>query len=231
MSDHRCNRTKRSLTHKRHTKSKTKVLTRTVVSTSLPFAFFQQSHAHETMTPIKTLLLVLSMLVGGQAAAFVKYDGIDGESKDSNHDKWIDVLSIDWGASMPVPPPQRQRVRRRAGPVLRDMTLTLEYDKASPKLQEKCLKGEIIPKLEIEHTTSPGDLVGGKPQTYLKYELTNVLVTSFDINASGNDEAGPPTVIMSNNFEEIKVTYTEFDRTGGDMGKVEYEWKVEEGES
>ena len=23
--------------------------------------------------------------------------GVDGESKDSNHDKWIDVLSIDWG--------------------------------------------------------------------------------------------------------------------------------------
>ena len=34
-------------------------------------------------------------------AAFAKYDGIDGESKDSNPDKWIDVLSIDWGSNKP----------------------------------------------------------------------------------------------------------------------------------
>ena len=37
------------------------------------------------------------------AAVFAKYDGIDGESVDSdrNHDKWIDILSIDWGAQRP----------------------------------------------------------------------------------------------------------------------------------
>ena len=51
-------------------------------------------------------------------AVFAKYDGVDGESvdaqtaelklgtdgsktKDANHDKWIDVLSIDWGSHKP----------------------------------------------------------------------------------------------------------------------------------
>ena len=29
-------------------------------------------------------------------AAFAKNDGFDGESKDENHDKWIDVLSVQW---------------------------------------------------------------------------------------------------------------------------------------
>ncbi len=28
------------------------------------------------------------------AAIFVKFDGIDGESNDANHDKWSDVLSV-----------------------------------------------------------------------------------------------------------------------------------------
>jgi len=28
------------------------------------------------------------------AASYIKLDGIDGESKDSNHEKWIDVLSV-----------------------------------------------------------------------------------------------------------------------------------------
>ena len=54
-------------------------------------------------------------------------------------------------------------------------------------------------------------------------------LASFQVNASGNDEAGPPTVVIGTNFEEIKVTYTEHDSAGNKGGNVEYSWKVEEG--
>ena len=43
----------------------------------------------------------LFFLKEADMAAFAKYDGVDGESKDANHDKWIDVLSIDWGSHKP----------------------------------------------------------------------------------------------------------------------------------
>ena len=158
-------------------------------------------------------------------AAFAKYDGIDGEAIDANHDKWIDILSIDWGAHKPGGGATGQS-RRRGGAVLEDLTLTIEYEKAAPKLQEKCLKGEVIPKLELELTST----YGGSRATYLKYELTNVMVTSYQTNASGNDDAGPPTVVIGNNFEEIKVTYTEYDEAGSSKGNVETEFKVGVGE-
>ncbi|MGI9244613.1 MAG: Hcp family type VI secretion system effector [Verrucomicrobiales bacterium] len=157
------------------------------------------------------------------AAAFAKYDGVDGESSDRNHDKWIDVLSTDWGMDRPG---SSGASRRRGDVVVRDFVLTMAYDKASPKLAEKCLKGEVIPKLEIEMTAN----YGGSRATYLKYELKNVMITSFQVSASGNDGADPPTVVISNNFEEIKVTYTEYDSSGNRGGNVEYQWKVEEGE-
>ena len=157
-------------------------------------------------------------------AVFAKYDGFDGESKDANHDKWIDVLSIDWGIHRPGGGMTGQS-RRRGAAVVEDLTLTIEYEKASPKLQEKCLKGVIIPKLEIEQTAT----YGGARATYLKWELKNVMVTSYQVNASGNDEAGPPTVVVGNNFEEIKVTYTEYDDTGSSAGNVETEFQVEKG--
>jgi len=80
--------------------------------------------------------------------------------------------------------------------------------------------------LEIELTST----YGGARATYLKYELKNVMVTSYQTNASGNDEAGPPTVVVGNNFEEIKVTYTEYDKEGSSKGAVETEFKVEKGE-
>ena len=157
-------------------------------------------------------------------AVFAKYDGVDGESKDENHDKWIDVLSIDWGAHKPGGGMTGQS-RRRGAAVVEDMTLTVEYEKSAPKLLEKCLKGEVIPKLELEQTAT----YGGSRATYLKYELKNVMVTDFQVNASGNDEAGPPTVVVGNNFEEIKVTYTEFDEEGSSKGNVETEFSVEKG--
>ena len=158
-------------------------------------------------------------------AVFAKFDGIDGESNDANHGKWIDVLSIDWAAHKPGGGATGQS-RRRGAAVVEDMTMTIEYEKAAPKLQEKLLTGEVIPKLEIECTAT----YGGARATYLKYELKNVMITSFSTNASGNDQHGPPTVQLSSNFEEIVVTYTEYDDEGKSKGKVESKFKVEKGE-
>ena len=125
------------------------------------------------------------------------------------------VESDNGGATSPT--------RRRGSPVISDLTLTFNYEKAVPKLVDKLLKGQVIPKLEIEFTTSfDGDNV-----TYLKYELTNVALTNYAI--VGMAEHGPPTVALSNNFEEIKVTYTEFDDEGGPQGSVGYEYNVEKG--
>jgi type VI secretion system secreted protein Hcp len=157
-------------------------------------------------------------------AVFAKYDGVDGESTDAGHDKWIDVLSIDWGSHKPGGGATGQS-RRRGGVVVEDLRLTMEYEKSTIKLLEKLNMGEVIPKLEIEQTAN----YGGARSTYIKYELVNVQVTAFDVNASGNDET-PPTVTLANNFEEYKVTYTEYDSEGNKGGNAETTWKVEKGE-
>ena len=171
------------------------------------------------------------------AAVFAKFDGIDGESKDDKHDKWIDVLSIDWGAHKPGGGATGQS-RRRGAAVVEDLTLTIEYEKASPKLQESCLTGKVIPKLEIELTKTVGgnsaDGTQGRRVVYLRYELKNVLITSYSFRhkvgqrADGSEQV--PTEDFSLNFEEIKVTYTEYDSEGNKGGNAETTWKVEKGE-
>ena len=155
---------------------------------------------------------------------FAKYDGVDGESTDSNHDKWIDVENLSWTCDKPGGGATGQ-ARRRGNVVVGDLVLTIEYEKSTPKLLEKMNMGEVIPKLEIEQTAN----YGGARATYLKYELTNVMITSLDVNASGNDES-PPIVNIANNFEEYKVTYTEYGADGSKKGNVETTWKVEKGE-
>jgi type VI secretion system secreted protein Hcp len=158
----------------------------------------------------------------GEMAIFAKYDGIDGESRDPNHNNWVEVLSLEWAVSAPAGGVTGAG-RRRGAPEIEPMVLTFEYEKGAPKLLEKSLKGMAIPELEIELTAT----FGGARATYLRYELTNVRITSYEFIASGDDEEGPPTVAVANDFEEIKVTYTELDHEGTNLGNVELDYEVE----
>lgn len=157
-------------------------------------------------------------------AVFIKFDGIDGESQDDKHKQWIDVLSLDWSVHRPGGGATGQS-RRRGTTVVNDVNVVMEFEKSAPKLLEANLEGTVNPKVEIELTSN----YGGSRETYLKYELTNVLVTSYQISGSGGGDDAVPTCVMSLNFEEIKVTYTEFDSKGKKGGKVETSWKIEEG--
>jgi type VI secretion system secreted protein Hcp len=159
-------------------------------------------------------------------AAYIKFDGIDGEAQDKDHKNWSDVLSfsqaiIQPGGSSTGP------TRRRGDVILEDLSVSKELDKASPKIAESVCKGKVFPKVEMHLTASYTD--AGRA-TYFSYELKNVLVTSYSIGGSGQSE-DVPTENFNLNFEEIKVTYTEADSKGKKLGNIEYSWKVEEGDA
>ena len=158
-------------------------------------------------------------------AAYIKFDGLDGECQDKDHKNWSDLLSF----SQPIHKPGggTGATRRRGDVVLEDVVVTKELDKASPKLAEAVCKGRVFPKVEIHVTASYTD--AGRV-TYYAYELKNVQVCSYNINGSGQSDQ-VPVEDMSLNFEEIKVTYTENDAKGKKKGNIEYTWKVEEGEA
>lgn len=149
----------------------------------------------------------------GSGGWYARYDGIDGEALDKDHNKWIDILEYEWGVR------RRQArtgsSRRRAAAVVEPFIMTFEYEKASPKLLEKCHRGEVIPKLEVELTAT----YGGARVTYLKYEMKNVSCSAYHVAGSASGYA--PMVEIKNVFEEIKVTYTEYDSEGSSKGNVE----------
>jgi type VI secretion system secreted protein Hcp len=157
-------------------------------------------------------------------AAFIKFDGVEGECNDKDHKGWSDILSFSQGMVQPGGGATGQ-TRRRGDVVMQDISIAKELDKASPKLAESVCNGKVFPKVEIHLTASYTD--AGRV-TYYAYELKNVLVTSYNIGGSGQSE-DVPTENVSLNFEEIKVTYTENDAAGKKKGNIEYSWKVEEG--
>jgi type VI secretion system Hcp family effector len=157
-------------------------------------------------------------------AAYIKFDGVDGEAQDKDHKAWSDLQSF----SQAITQPGRAATgatRRRGDVILEDIQCTKELDKSSPKLAQAVCNGKVFPKVEIHLTASYTD--AGRV-TYYAYELKNVLITSYSISGAGQSEA-VPTEQFSLNFEEIKVTYTECDSQGKKKGNVEYTWKVEQG--
>ena len=187
---------------------------------------------HKTDKVFFGIALASIMVLGGfsfsnnllpevDAAAYAKYDGIDGEATDKEHVGWSEVLSFSFGVEREVS--SSTGARTASSPSFSDFTMVKSIDKSSPKLFLASATGSAIKSLNFEMTRGDGS-------AYLKYELTNVMVTSYNIGGSGQGD-NVPTENFSLNFEEIKVTYTERDSEGKSKGKVEYTWKGEEGEA
>ena len=79
---------------------------------------------------------------------FVKIEGIDGESSDKAHSKWIEVISFSHGAMQNVGVGRATDVSGR-GQFL-PFRFTHLVDKATPKLQQFCLSGQKVPKVQFQ---------------------------------------------------------------------------------
>jgi type VI secretion system secreted protein Hcp len=156
-------------------------------------------------------------------AIYAKFEGINGESTDNKHKDWVEIQSFEF--SMAVPGSVSGTSRRRGDVVVNDIFITKSVDKSTPKLMEALSSSTVIGEVIIDVVRPSGD-----KDTYYRYELTNVLVTSYQ---SGGEASGITAGdVLSLNFEEIKVIYTEFDISLGSMkGKIEWTWRIEEAES
>jgi len=143
---------------------------------------------------------------------FLQITGIDGESIDDDHHDWIDVLSFSMGMSQPW-----DGSVGIGQIIMEDIVLVKQVDKATPKLMEKCAKGEVIPSVILEVSD-----VGENKRTYYKYELKNVIVSSF--YSKGDITEKIPTDTFTLHFEWFKVTYSEIDQVGNVKGNVEFTW-------
>ncbi len=174
---------------------------------------------------VAAVFLVTLAVIPTEAGVYMKLGDIDGESTAADgHKDWIIIESV--SARMDISPRSvaAGATQPRADLTHDDFVLTKSVDAASPKLAEAVCKGKVFPKVEIEMTSS----YGGARATYLKYELKNVMVTSYSVNASGADAV--PVENFTLNFEEVKVSYDPQGMKSKSKGKVEAQWKVEEGE-
>ena len=147
--------------------------------------------------------------------AFLKIDGIKGESADAKHKGEIDIMSFSWGMSQTGV--SATGGGGGAGKVhVHDFHITKKTDAASPLLFLNCANGAHIKEANFVVRKA-----GGEQLEYLKIKLTDVLVSSYK-PASGEEEiligllqpadqvvdkSSIPAEQVSFNFAKVEFSY------------------------
>src|SRR5215468_6668329 len=131
---------------------------------------------------------------------FLKIDGIEGESVDKVHKGEIDVQSWSWGVvNERAPGSGGGGGAGRAS--FQDFHFLARISKASPQLFLSCATGSHHKSATLSGRRS-GDKSAGD---FLKYKLTDVLVTSVEHSGSGSDL---PVEQFSLAYSRFEITFT-----------------------
>ncbi len=154
--------------------------------------------------------------------AFLKIDGIDGESTDDKHRDWIEVLSYSHGVSQlgsgSVSKGGELRTERCEH---EDFVVIKHLEKSTPKLNLYCSGARQIKEVKLELCRA-----GGNREVYMVYKLEDAIITS--VRSSGTADARDlPTESVSFAYGKITWTYNETDhKTGAKKGTIEHDWNL-----
>jgi len=143
--------------------------------------------------------------------AFIKIDGIPGESTDDKHKDWMEISTFSWGASQPASGTASSAggaTAERAN--FNNFEVTKTIDKATPKLSVNCADGTHIKEITIELCRA-----GGDKMKYMEYKLSNCIISSI---TNGGGSEGEPSEHVSFNYGKIQWTYTQQKRSDGSGG-------------
>lgn len=151
---------------------------------------------------------------------FLKIDGIPGESADAKHKDEIDVLAFSWGLS------QTGSSRPGGGggagkAVFEDLLVVARTSKASPKLWLACASGQHIKTAVLTCRKA-----GKAPLEFLKITLSDVTISSYEIDGSEEEELPLDQIALA--FAKIETAYTPQDPTGKAQPPVKAGWDVKQ---
>ena len=151
---------------------------------------------------------------------FMKIDGANGESKDSNHKNWSDIVSFSWGATQPGNMASGGGLG--AGKAsFNDLHVVARIDKAAPAVMKHCASGKHLGKIELSVCKA-----GGQQVEYSKITLEDVLVSSVQLSGELNSES----VVVNFAFQAAKVKQQYWEQTeqGGKGAESLVAWDIKQ---
>jgi type VI secretion system secreted protein Hcp len=146
---------------------------------------------------------------------YVKFGDFEGEATDTKNKGW----SIMHALSAPLTRATggfEQSERGGGATAVGHVTVVKDLDAATVKIQKACVSGQKVSKVKVDLCT----VAGGETQTYLSYELEDVIVTSYDLEHPVDSKALQPTERVSFTYGKVTWTYGKFGTDGSSQGKV-----------
>jgi type VI secretion system secreted protein Hcp len=157
--------------------------------------------------------------------AFLKIDGIEGESADAKHKGEIELFGWSWAETNRGS--QATGGGGGAGRVsIQDLSFSMQMNKATPKLMLACASGQHIKQAVLTCRKA-----GGEQQEFFKVTMSDLLVSSYQNVGSGVAISGTG----GSTDRELKYTFHDadlmpggnlpMDRVTMNFSKIEFEYK------
>lgn len=146
---------------------------------------------------------------------------LDGESKLTDHEDKIDVISWSWGISQDGT--MHTGGGGGAGTVsVRDLSVTKYVDKATPSLHLACCDGT-----HFDEATLISRKMGKDPIDYLKIKMSPVMITGIESGGSDGEDRLMENITF--NFAKVEVIYTPQKDDGSADAEITVNWNIEAG--
>jgi type VI secretion system secreted protein Hcp len=161
----------------------------------------------------------LLFLSSANAALYIKFDGIDGEATQKDHENWSVISDVEWGVSYTA------GVGSGGGggagrAVLDDLYWSQVMDRSYPKLFDAIVKGRHIHDVSVDFATPIGD---GGEFTYFKMTFTEALLTQLNLSGQSNQKA---TFCGNFSYGRINMIYFEMKPDGSQGKYTEAEYDI-----
>lgn len=151
--------------------------------------------------------------------AFLKIDGVEGESNRAGFEDAIEITAFAFGASNPTSIGASGGGAGAGKASLSTFNITKYSDAASPALFQACCEGKHFTNASITLHKAGGE----EALPYLTYEFDKVFVESIDWSggAGGDDR---PTESLSLAFGKVEILYQPQAEAGSAAGAVSASW-------
>ncbi len=142
-------------------------------------------------------------------AAYINFPDIEGQVNEAAHTGWVEVNSISLPIHRSIEPGAVGVARSNGETSLGDIAVHKTWDSSSPKLWARCGSGKFQSSVTIELCSD----VGGNNVCNLQLVLSNCIVSSYSLSATG-DMSPVPSEMITLNYDKISWTYTPYKQDG-----------------
>lgn len=153
--------------------------------------------------------------------AFLKIEGIDGDSTDDKHKSWMEIMAFNFAIDRGISQSSSGGGGMASGrPNWTQLEIVKTIDKSTPLLFKALAEAQAIKKVTLE-------LCRGQKQKFMQYVMEDCMISSYSPNGNPGGADELPTESVSIAFSSMEFIYTDTDqRTGAPKGDIMHKYDL-----